>query len=209
MHGPQGRRTVSAHADTLWQPTADAVVIGEDRGRQALLVGGVVQSVSVDRIAADDYWHAMVPDVRPRRALLLGAGGGTLIAALHARFGVVPVVAIDSSVQVVALGRSQFYLGLPGVSVVVADAIQFARSCPVQFAFVAVDLYHGARQPREALGRPFLRDLRRLLGDDGSAAINLFQDRRTSHSVARIERVLRVTGMQACGKNVVLTVRGR
>ena len=56
--------------------------IGEDGGRAALLVDGVVQSISPeDGLVDGGYWAAMVPDERPRVALILGLGGGTLSQA--------------------------------------------------------------------------------------------------------------------------------
>src|SRR5918997_3532840 len=82
-----------------------------DRGRSALIVGGVVQSIDVESADASDYWTAMLPDRRPVRALLLGAGGGTLAALLHRRFGGVRIVAVDDDPRVVRLGREAFYLG--------------------------------------------------------------------------------------------------
>src|SRR5688572_25904299 len=67
---------------------APKVRIGEDGGRAALLVDGVVQSISpADGLAVGGYWAAMVPDERPRSALILGLGGGTLARLLQARWG--------------------------------------------------------------------------------------------------------------------------
>src|SRR5262249_28725667 len=48
------------------------VRIGEDNGREALLVDGVVQSISPDDgLRTGGYWAAMVPSERPRNALIL------------------------------------------------------------------------------------------------------------------------------------------
>src|SRR5215208_4804257 len=71
----------SARHEDLWYgsrvrsqaPTHD-VRIGEDGGRAALLVDGVVQSISPeDSLHDGGYWAAMVPsDERPHHALILG-----------------------------------------------------------------------------------------------------------------------------------------
>src|SRR3712207_5882260 len=92
--------------------------ISIDPERTSLLVDGVVQSVNLAGAAASDYWPAMLPDVRPHRALLLGAGGGTLAALLLQRFSNVEIVAVDDDPEVVALGRQAFYLALPEVQVI-------------------------------------------------------------------------------------------
>jgi spermidine synthase len=180
-----------------------------DRGRQALLAGGVVQSIDVDSADASDYWTAMLPDTRPARALLLGAGGGTLAALLLHRFGSMAVVAVDDDPAVVRLGRATFYLDLPDVSVILADAFQFAAACPGRFEYIAVDLFRGGERPRELLGRPFLRDLRRIAAPNAVVAFNLFRDRRTEQAITRIARSLAVTRRVSAGKNVVLHCRVR
>lgn len=189
---------------------APEVRLACDRGRSALIVGGVVQSIDVDSADASDYWAAMLPDRRPARALLLGAGGGTLAALLQRRFGVVPVVAVDDDPAVVRLGRADFYLSLPDVDVVLADAFQFVAACgDDRFDYIAVDLFRAGERPREVLGRPFLRDLRRIGTLNAVVAVNLFQSRRIEKMVARIERVLSVTRRIDAGENVVLRCRAR
>lgn len=188
---------------------APALRLACDRGRRALLAGGVVQSIDVESAGASDYWTAMLPDTRPARALLLGAGGGTLAALLHRRFGSVPVVAVDDDPALVRLGRSAFYLDLPEVSIILADAFQFVAACPGRFDYIAVDLFRGGERPRALLGRPFLRDLRRIAAANAVIAINLFDDRRIENAVTRIARSLTVTRRIGAGKNVVLHCRVR
>src|SRR5918911_1004314 len=71
--------------------------IGEDDGRRALLVDGVVQSVEVEAgRQVDGYWAALLPSVRPRRALVLGLGGGRVVPLLHRRFGPTAVVGVEA-----------------------------------------------------------------------------------------------------------------
>jgi spermidine synthase len=197
---PRGRSEV---------PAAGEVSLSTATGRRELLVAGVVQSIDAEHAERSDYWTAMLPDGRPARALLLGAGGGTLAALLHRRFGPVPVVAVDDDLCVVALGRREFYLRLPNVQPVLADAFAFAANCPGRFDYVAVDIFRGAERPRQIAGRPFLRDLARLGGPRGAVAFNLFRDRRIEATIARIERVLPVVRRVDAGKNVVLHCRPR
>jgi spermidine synthase len=177
-----------------------------DRGHPALMVDGVVQSVSVEAIYGE-YWPVMLPTTRPRRALLLGAGGGTLAALLTRRFGGVRILAVDDDARVLTLGRQALYLGLPNVELVLADAFAFAASCRGRFDYIAVDLFRGGVRPRAVLGRPFLNNIRRLAVPRATVAINLFRDRRTSTHIARIERVLPVTRRTNAGLNTVVHCR--
>jgi spermidine synthase len=153
----------------------------------------------------------MLPDQRPSRALLLGAGGGTLAALLLRRFGPLPIVAVDDDPRVVALGRAEMYLSLAEVQVVLADAFLFVEACPARFDFdyVAVDLFRGADRPRAVLGKPFLRGLRRLTAPGGVVAFNLFRDRRVESAAGRIGQVLSVVRQVQAGKNVVVHCRVR
>jgi spermidine synthase len=180
-----------------------------NQGRTALLVDGVVQSIDVENATASDYWPAMLPDTRPEQALLLGAGGGTLAAMLVQRFGPLRVIAVDNDPEVVRLGRASFYLTMPEVHVVLADAFQFVTWCVGRFDFIAVDLFRGNERPREIAGRPFLRDLRRIARPGTTVVFNLFKDRRIETTNARIARVLTPIRQITAGKNVVTHYRNR
>ena len=80
------------------------------------------------------------------------------------------------------------------------------RSAP-GFDYVCVDLFQGERVDRRMSGRPFLRQLERVVNRGGTVCFNLFLDKRTISTIARIGRVLRVTREIRCGKNVVVHTR--
>src|SRR4051812_30708017 len=119
------------------------VRIGEDGGRAALLVDGVVQSISPqDGLAAGGYWAAMVPAERPKKALILGLGGGTLAQLLLTRFGDdVAIVGVDNDPAVLHLARSAGWMPSRGLDVVVADAFEYVQACEDRFDYVAIDLF--------------------------------------------------------------------
>lgn len=192
-----GRRT------TKHSPSS-VVRFGEDEGRRVLLVDETVQS-SAD-VAAEGYWSAMVPDRRPRRALLLGLGVGTVARRLHVRFGPLPVVGVDDDPAVIAVARREL-ADLPCLEIVEADAFRYVATTAERFDLACVDLYRGAQLQAGIVGRPFLRRLRELLAPRGHAAINLFADRRTMMRIHRLARVFRVLRTVAVGKNVVVWCR--
>src|SRR5215210_4468957 len=144
------------------------VRVGEDEGQRALLVEGVVQSVAADdALRGPGYWPHLLPDVRPKHALLLGLGGGTLAHLLVRRFGPLPMVGVEVDAEVLAVARAEFDLALPTLSVVEADALEYVAGCTERFDYVCVDLYRGAEQERRAFARPFLRALRQLVPAGG------------------------------------------
>jgi spermidine synthase len=185
----------------------DAPRLGEDHGRTALIVGGIVQSVAVESAdRADGYWWDMLPDVRPRRALLLGLGGGTVARLLRDRFGDVSIVGVESDARVLELARATLLVDVP-MEFRLADAHEVIACEEPGYDYVCVDLFQGERVDRRICGRPFLRQLQRIVSRGGTVCFNLFRDKRTAASIARIARVLRVTRQVECGKNAVVHTR--
>ncbi len=182
---------------------------GEDDGRRVLLVDGVVQSVAAEHAVASGYWNALLPSVRPRRALVLGLGGGTVVQLLRRRFGEVAVVGVELDPDVLELARREFDLEQPGLEIVQGDAFAYVETCTEQFDYVCVDLFRGARLQRGILARPFLRRLKALATPGAEIVFNLFFDRRTDIAVNRIARTLTVRSVERIGKNVVVRGRGR
>jgi spermidine synthase len=186
------------------------VRIGEDGGRAALLVDGVVQSISPeDGLIVGGYWAAMVPDERPRSALILGLGGGTLARLLQARWGEVRIRGIDDDATILTTARGVGWLPTRGVEVVMADAFDYVQSCGDRFDFIAVDLFRGDRLVGRAFGKPFLRRLRELLEPRGRLAINMFTDFRELQRIQRIAALFDIRDRITVGGNTIVHARRR
>ena len=182
------------------------VRLGEDRGRPALLVGGVVQSVA-PAAAQTGYWAAMLPAHRPGRALLLGLGGGTVAHLLVDRFGPLHIVAVDDSPAVVVAARTAFGLLPAAVAIVVGDARTFIHGCRGRFDYIAVDLFHGGQMPRGVIGQPFVRAVRGALTARGVAVFNLFRTVETERRIELIRQGLRVERCVRVRDNVLVHCR--
>jgi spermidine synthase len=187
------------------------VRIGEDAGRAALLVDGVVQSISPgDGLASGGYWAAMVPPLRPRRALILGLGGGTLARLLHLRWGEhVHIVGVDDDELLVETARAAGWLSMPGLEVIYDDAFAYLAACARTFDFVAIDLFRGERLTARALTRPVLRRVRALLEPPGMLAVNLFLDRRTTYRIERLAALFDIRERISVGGNLIIHARSR
>jgi spermidine synthase len=184
--------------------------IGEDGGRAALLVNGIVQSISPeDGLLNGGYWAAMVPDDRPHRGLILGLGGCTLARMLHARWGAFPIVGVDDDPAILGLAAEVGWLPREGLDIVVADAFAFVQSCHERFDYIAVDLFRGEELASRAFGKPFLRRLRTLLVPRGRIAINMFSDIRMLSRIARIQLHFEIREQRAVGGNLVIHAQRR
>ena len=151
----------------------------------------------------------MVPDVRPRRALLLGLGAGTIARLLHDRFGNVYTVGVDDDLAVIDFAR-ELLRDLTDLTVEHGDAFEYverAASAGDRFDYVAVDLYRGDRLAHGVVGRPFLRSLRTLAEPRGLVIFNFFMERRVYDRIRRIERVFRVVRRELAHRNLVLWCR--
>ena len=181
--------------------------LGEDDGRPVLLVDGTVQSVLADD--PDGYWRQMIPDVRPTRALVLGLGAGTIARLLNHKFEGVPILGVDNDLGVIDFAR-ELLRDLPALEIVHGDAFAYVTQAAARgdrFDYAAIDLYQGDQLAHGVVGRPFLRSLKTLLQPRGVAVFNLFQERRITDRLRRIERVFRVLDRRLVRKNLVVWCR--
>jgi spermidine synthase len=190
-----------------------SIRLGKDAGRAALLVDGIVQSISpTDGLAAGGYWAAMVPEDRPRTALILGLGGGTLARLLQARWLDVEMVGVDDDAPLLALATRIGWLPGPddGLRIVVGDAFAYLRE-PVteRFEFIAVDLFRGGRLDGRIFGKPVLRQIRARLIPRGRVAVNLFKDRHAAERITRLAAFFDIRAEVPVGGNVVVHARRR
>lgn len=181
----------------------------------ALEVAGVVQSVSVpDEVQERDasrvahggepqpgpgggYWGLMLPPGCPRRALLLGLGGGTVASLLARRCPDAEIVGVDNDAGVLAVARSDFGLdALPQLRVELADAFAWVAEHVATesgtFDLICLDLFQAGRLTLGALATPFLRQVGALLAPDGTLTVNLMVTARTPDQIHRLERVFTV-----------------
>jgi spermidine synthase len=151
----------------------------------------------------------MLPESCPRRALLLGLGGGTLAALLARRCPGVAMVGIEHSAEVLAVARRDFGLDeLAGLEVVEADAFawveEHAASEPERYDLICLDLFEGGRLTPGTLARPFLRQVAMLLRREGALTVNLMRTARLPQQLHRVESVFTIERQEQLWGNIVL-----
>jgi predicted O-methyltransferase YrrM len=194
----------------------------------ALEVGGVVQSVSVPAVGGMDeghgehgehgepqpgpgggYWGLMLPPGCPRRALLLGLGGGTVAWLLARRCPQARIVGIERDAEVLAAAFGDFGLDtLPGLTPVEADAFawvaEHVESEAGAYDFVCLDLFEAGRLTLGALATPFLRQIAALLAPGGTLTVNLMMTARTPEQLHRLRRVFHLSRELRLRGNLVI-----
>jgi predicted O-methyltransferase YrrM len=203
------------------------VALRED-GSRALEIGGVTQSVSVpdDEPVVDGepqpgprggYWGLMLPPGCPRRALLLGLGGGAVATLLARRCPDVAITGVERDPTVIAIARQEFGLdALPHLTIVEADAFVWMEACAgdpqlisddeprERYNLICVDLFEAGRLAMGTLTTRFLRQIAALLTPGGVATINLMVTGRTNEQVHRIERVFTIQRNLRTRGNLIL-----
>jgi hypothetical protein len=197
---PDGEERPSARP----RPSVEAAAEG-----LRLVVDGAVQSVSLGSGRPAGYWPALVPERRPRTALVLGLGGGTVVHLLRQRWPDVEITGVDDDPEVLTLARSRFGLDRVRLAIVAADARDYVRVRRERFDLVIVDLYRGEVPADFLASRSFARAVRQLVAPGGVAVWNLHRDRRS-----RLLRRIAGRGMVPergvlVGLNLVLHFRRR
>jgi spermidine synthase len=196
--------------DSPWyaRETIPHILVAEDEGRRALIIDGAVQSVAPeDGHRGSGYWAAMIPNVRPKRALILGLGAGTVAHLLTRRFGPVPIVAVDDDAETVAVARDEFDLNLENLEIIIGDAFEFVEACQEHFDLILVDLYHGSRPAAGLVSRPFLDGLVRILDRHGQIVFNLYSGYLNEKREARLRTAFRQVEIVAAASNRIVFCR--
>ena len=119
---------------------------------------------------------------RPRRALLLGLGGGSLAKFLLHHFPECHVDAVEPSPDVVAIAQSHFELpASQNLIVHLTDAVSFVtRTSQAQtdYDLMLVDAYDATGIVSSVTQTDFLATARKLLCTDGVLSINLSRPQR-------------------------------
>ena len=196
--------------DSPWyaRDTIPHILVAEDEGRRALIIDGAVQSVAPeDGHRGSGYWAAMIPNVRPKRALILGLGAGTVAHLLTRRFGPVPIVAVDDDAETVAVARDEFDLNLDNLQIIIGDAFEFVDTCQDRFDLIFVDLYHGSRPAPGMVSRPFLDGLLRIRERHGQVIYNLYSAYLNEKRLARLRATFRSVEVVAAASNRIVFCR--
>ncbi len=149
------------------------------------------------------YTQAMVAGLlfnnRPRRALLVGLGGGSLVRFLLQYFPHCSLDVVEIREQVAKLARAYFLLpDLERLRIHIADGMEFVRQRPATpYDLILVDAYDHAGIAPAVVTAEFYRHCRATLGEEGVLAVNQWGRERASF------RALNAALHEAFGKQLL------
>ena len=182
------------------RPLADAgaVYVTEKFGVRSLHVGSDTIQSSMRIARPNDlelaYTRSMMGfllfNPAPRRALMVGLGGGSLAKFIYHRLPHTSAEALEINPDVVAIARRYFQLpvGDERLTVRVCDAAEFIEREGPGYDAILVDGYDDDTPPEALSSRKFYLSCRRRLDPGGVMVVNLWgSDRRFDEYVMRIE----------------------
>lgn len=181
--------------------TGDALQVSEKDGVRSLHFGSVVVQ-SAMRLSRPwdlelDYTRRMMAFLlfhpRPRHAIILGLGGGSLAKFIHHHLPHTRVTAVELDTRVIEVARSQF--GLPAddarLRVIAGDGASLMATGLPPADVIMVDGYNAAGIDETLASEAFYSQCRaRLHPERGVLLANFWRSARsTAHYLARLERL--------------------
>jgi spermidine synthase len=111
---------------------------------------------------------------KPKRALFVGLGAGTLPKFFATKFPECQVDVAELDPKVVEVAREYFFLGeMPNLNVTVMDGRQFVRKSEGRYDLVFLDAYRDKMIPFHLLTKEFLEELKTKLSPGGVVVSNI------------------------------------
>lgn len=149
-------------------------------GNLRIWAGGIPQTGGiVDLILKKHLRHF----TSPKRALLLGLGGGGILHYFHHQFPQAHLTAVEIDPVMIDLAKKYFHISDLTVSIHQADATEFiSQTTRESFDAIIVDCYLGSQIPQSLQSNEFLQDLSRVLTSDGTITFNRLNDKSNHES---------------------------
>lgn len=144
-------------------------------GHKRILVGGLTQSGEyVADLLSRGLNLAKKRLKNSQKILLLGLGGGSVVAAINRAFPDADIIGVEVDPQMITLGKKYFGLAAKrNLHIVNADAMNYCTAKKNQlFDIIISDVYIGYESPKKLESAKFLQALLHLLTNDGILICN-------------------------------------
>ncbi len=111
----------------------------------------------------------------PKKILLLGVGGGSMIHFLQHYLPESHITGIDFNAELISVAQKQMMLPPPDnkLTYIIQDAQQYIENTEEQFDLIIADIFEGNYSPAWLLEQTFLQKIKSLLSDEGAITFNL------------------------------------
>lgn len=162
-------------------------------------------------ILQHEYTQAMLLaliDRAPKRACVLGLGGGALVHALSKAVSGIHITAVELRPEIVAIAEEFFKLPKSKrIEVITDDAIEFvANNKSKKFDLLLTDLYQHFGMDNRVATQTFLENASKQMKDNGMLVLNCWEEHQYQHDLKHSlkEMFNTVTGLDTgCGNWVV------
>jgi len=174
-----------------------ALTVSEERGVRTLHVGGEAIQSSMrlsDPFALElEYTRCMMCFLlfhpRPRRALKIGLGGGSLVKFFWRRLPWLRMRVVELDERVVKVARAQFHLPADDARLCVAIGDGAEALAPECCDLLVVDAFADEHPPKALVSQAFFDAAWLALEEPGALVLNLMNDDpKLDERIARVER---------------------
>ena len=141
---------------------------------------GLTQTAGVVKNMWKSFFKQAKNFCEVKSCLILGLGGGTVAKLIRKRYPEVEVTGVDIEPVFVEWGEKYFGMKDLKIETIVKDAYEFVQSNKQHFDLIIIDIYQGREYPLKFEEEKFLKNILRLLSEDGAAVFNrlYFGDKR-------------------------------
>jgi spermidine synthase len=190
----------------FWDLNAETAVSGVSGKLQVRMVNGKLlldaphanySFGSLHLLFRKVFLHLGTGNHPPSNLLLLGLGGGSVIAILRDEYHLdLPVTAVEKDPEVIRIAHEYFGLGgYSNIDILCMDAEEYARQATEHFNLIIIDLFIDNKVPEPFTRLPFLRDCGRILSPGGRIVFNfIVKDQAGSRNYQALRNNLGTAG---------------
>lgn len=154
------------------------IVLWQGFGHKTVYVNSVPQSGYLYRRMWSRAISTLKSEKAPKRVLLLGLGGGTVVSQLRKKYPSSTITAVEIDPAMVDVYKHFFDQTLKGLTIYVADAIDWISQLHSKNSYdlIIVDLFVGRHNPARITTLTFIKNVQKLLSPIGRIWFNVERD---------------------------------
>lgn len=171
-----------------------------ENGYDFEVAGGTHATWDRNRLMTHYAWDAITaavmlhPSSKPKRMLLLGLGGGTIVRQLNTLAPEIDITAIEIDEEMIALATEFMQLHELNVSAILGDGYDFAATTPNRYDIIVDDIYIGLSR---GVDRPALitqekiKQITQCLAPNGLFITNMITGGRHQSSLTSAKKAMK------------------